>query len=291
MTQVTTAGLRRHDRHVHAVAGYRASSARTSRACSSPGRRRSAGSRMRGYVPARLPRRRREERQDLPGHRRRAVLDPRRPGPPARRRHRRDARPRLGHDQLRRREDLRRGGRGCARPPSRGVRRGGVRTAERAVGPGGRRHRAAARGRRAGPEIRARLLDECAKHIARYKLPKQFVFVDQVVRSPAGKADYRWAKEVAGRRRPDLTRPARSANVGAGVRASRLAAEGGEVGFAVEQGARVEAVVDGAAAATPSRGRCRPISASAVGRVERGLHAAQVGRRCRATARPIAASG
>jgi len=41
------------------------------------------------------------------------------------------------------------------------------------------------------------LLDECAKHIARYKLPKAFVFVDRVVRSPAGKADYRWAREVA----------------------------------------------------------------------------------------------
>jgi fatty-acyl-CoA synthase len=28
-------------------------------------------------------------------------------------------------------------------------------------------------------------------------LPKQFVFVDAVVRSPAGKADYRWAKQIA----------------------------------------------------------------------------------------------
>ena len=41
------------------------------------------------------------------------------------------------------------------------------------------------------------LLAEAAKHIARYKLPKAFVFVDEVVRSPAGKADYRWAKEQA----------------------------------------------------------------------------------------------
>jgi fatty-acyl-CoA synthase len=40
------------------------------------------------------------------------------------------------------------------------------------------------------------LLEESAKHIARYKLPKAFVFVDQVVRSPAGKADYRWAKAL-----------------------------------------------------------------------------------------------
>jgi 3-oxocholest-4-en-26-oate---CoA ligase len=41
------------------------------------------------------------------------------------------------------------------------------------------------------------LRGEAAKHIARYKLPKAFVFVDSVVRSPAGKADYRWAKEQA----------------------------------------------------------------------------------------------
>lgn len=43
----------------------------------------------------------------------------------------------------------------------------------------------------------AELLAECEKHIARYKLPKDFRFVDHVVRSPAGKADYRWAKEQA----------------------------------------------------------------------------------------------
>jgi fatty-acyl-CoA synthase len=43
------------------------------------------------------------------------------------------------------------------------------------------------------------LLHEAERHIARYKLPKAFVFVDEVVRSPSGKADYRWAKAVAGR--------------------------------------------------------------------------------------------
>lgn len=35
------------------------------------------------------------------------------------------------------------------------------------------------------------------QHIARYKLPKAFVFVSKIERSPAGKADYRWAKDVA----------------------------------------------------------------------------------------------
>ena len=41
------------------------------------------------------------------------------------------------------------------------------------------------------------LLAECEKHIARYKLPKAFLFRDEIVRSPSGKADYRWAKAQA----------------------------------------------------------------------------------------------
>jgi fatty-acyl-CoA synthase len=41
------------------------------------------------------------------------------------------------------------------------------------------------------------LREEAERHIARYKLPKAFVYVTDVVRSPAGKADYRWAKQVA----------------------------------------------------------------------------------------------
>jgi acyl-CoA synthetase (AMP-forming)/AMP-acid ligase II len=40
------------------------------------------------------------------------------------------------------------------------------------------------------------LLDEAGRHIARYKLPKQIIRVDEVVRSPSGKADYRWATGV-----------------------------------------------------------------------------------------------
>jgi len=39
------------------------------------------------------------------------------------------------------------------------------------------------------------LLEEAERHIARYKLPKAFRFVDHIQRSPSGKADYRWAKE------------------------------------------------------------------------------------------------
>jgi acyl-CoA synthetase (AMP-forming)/AMP-acid ligase II len=41
------------------------------------------------------------------------------------------------------------------------------------------------------------LLSEASRHIARYKLPKGIVFVDEIVRSPSGKADYRWARQVA----------------------------------------------------------------------------------------------
>ena len=48
-----------------------------------------------------------------------------------------------------------------------------------------------------GSSMEASLRDEAARHVARYKLPKAWVFVDTVVRSPAGKADYRWAREIA----------------------------------------------------------------------------------------------
>ena len=41
------------------------------------------------------------------------------------------------------------------------------------------------------------LLAEAERHIARFKLPKAFVFVPEIVRSPAGKADYRWARHQA----------------------------------------------------------------------------------------------
>jgi fatty-acyl-CoA synthase len=43
----------------------------------------------------------------------------------------------------------------------------------------------------------ADLLEEAARHIARYKLPKSIIRVEQVRRAPSGKADYRWANEVA----------------------------------------------------------------------------------------------
>jgi fatty-acyl-CoA synthase len=51
---------------------------------------------------------------------------------------------------------------------------------------------------RAGSDAaREQLLAECARHVARYKLPKAVIFLDHIVRSPSGKADYRWAQAEA----------------------------------------------------------------------------------------------
>ena len=41
------------------------------------------------------------------------------------------------------------------------------------------------------------LLAEASNHVARYKLPKEIIRVEEIVRSPSGKADYRWARSIA----------------------------------------------------------------------------------------------
>jgi acyl-CoA synthetase (AMP-forming)/AMP-acid ligase II len=41
------------------------------------------------------------------------------------------------------------------------------------------------------------LAEHCRAKLAGYKVPRQLVLVDQVVRSPVGKADYPWAKAIA----------------------------------------------------------------------------------------------
>mgnify|MGYP000021926875 CR=1 FL=1 len=41
------------------------------------------------------------------------------------------------------------------------------------------------------------LVEFAARHLARYKLPRTILFVDEMVRSPSGKADYRWARAFA----------------------------------------------------------------------------------------------
>jgi len=38
------------------------------------------------------------------------------------------------------------------------------------------------------------IVAHASRHIARYKLPKDVLFLDEIVRSPSGKADYRWAR-------------------------------------------------------------------------------------------------
>jgi acyl-CoA synthetase (AMP-forming)/AMP-acid ligase II len=42
----------------------------------------------------------------------------------------------------------------------------------------------------------------CTSQLARFKAPKEFVFVDQVRRLGNGKPDYRWAKSVATQKAP-----------------------------------------------------------------------------------------
>jgi acyl-CoA synthetase (AMP-forming)/AMP-acid ligase II len=41
------------------------------------------------------------------------------------------------------------------------------------------------------------LIDTCRGHIADYKIPKAFIHAPMIIRSPAGKADYRWAAALA----------------------------------------------------------------------------------------------
>ena len=51
---------------------------------------------------------------------------------------------------------------------------------------------------RAGHEVTLeRLADHCRETLAGYKLPRRIVVVETVERTPAGKPNYRWAKEVA----------------------------------------------------------------------------------------------
>ncbi|NUR85150.1 MAG: acyl-CoA synthetase [Nonomuraea sp.] len=51
---------------------------------------------------------------------------------------------------------------------------------------------------RPGVELaRADLDAHCRERLSGYKVPRTYAFVDEMVRSPAGKADYRWARETA----------------------------------------------------------------------------------------------
>ncbi|MFI9024544.1 acyl-CoA synthetase [Streptomyces sp. NPDC053560] len=50
----------------------------------------------------------------------------------------------------------------------------------------------------AGPVDPAAVQAHCRTRLAGYKIPRTVVFTDRIQRSPSGKADYRWAKRVAG---------------------------------------------------------------------------------------------
>jgi fatty-acyl-CoA synthase len=43
----------------------------------------------------------------------------------------------------------------------------------------------------------AELIDSSRNRLAAFKLPRRVIFVDEIVRAPSGKADYRWAKNRA----------------------------------------------------------------------------------------------
>lgn len=62
------------------------------------------------------------------------------------------------------------------------------------------------RGRTLSPD---ELADHCRASLAGYKVPRDWLFVDRVERSPAGKADYRWATALAERSRRDAEVPGR----------------------------------------------------------------------------------
>ncbi|ELP65587.1 acyl-CoA synthetase [Streptomyces turgidiscabies] len=49
----------------------------------------------------------------------------------------------------------------------------------------------------AAPPSLADVQQHCRTHLAGYKVPRQLVITETIRRSPSGKADYRWAKEMA----------------------------------------------------------------------------------------------
>jgi len=51
--------------------------------------------------------------------------------------------------------------------------------------------------REAASSREAELEATAREHLAGYKVPRRFVFVEKITRSPSGKADYRWARETA----------------------------------------------------------------------------------------------
>ncbi len=147
-----------------------------------------------GDIPARVLQRPGEDGRGVHHRRRHPLRDA------GRLRHRRSgrdghaARPGLGQHQLRRGEDLPRGGR-VGRPfPPRGLRRHRGRGSRRTVGTAGGGDHPAPRADR-HPTLEDIQL-HCREAIAGYKVPRQLHVVETIERSPSGKPDYRWAAEI-----------------------------------------------------------------------------------------------
>ena len=60
-----------------------------------------------------------------------------------------------------------------------------------------------------GPGDADSLREHCRAMLAGYKVPARIVFVPEVVRSPTGKADYRWARAELAERSELTVRPCR----------------------------------------------------------------------------------
>ena len=166
------------------------------------------GSGVRGLIakgqrPGRLLQGPEEDRRDLQD-RRCPLRGPRRlrRGRGGRQRH--AARPRVAVDQHRWREGLPRGGRGGAQGPPRRLRRAGGRRARRALRQLRRRGRAPPSGHR--PDAgRARHVR--APGDRRLQGAARGWLVDEIHRTPAGKPDYRWAKDTTEERPPTTRTP------------------------------------------------------------------------------------
>ena len=121
--------------------------------------------------------------------RRQALLRARRLGPPRARRHHDAARPRLAVHQLRRREDLPRGGRVGAQGATRRCSTPSSSASPTSGGASG-----SPPSSRPGPgEVPTldELVEHCRTKIAGYKVPRQLHLVDEMPRHPSGKPDYR----------------------------------------------------------------------------------------------------
>jgi acyl-CoA synthetase (AMP-forming)/AMP-acid ligase II len=61
----------------------------------------------------------------------------------------------------------------------------------------GQRVAAVVEARESGTLTLEAIQEHCRQHIAGFKVPRELHLVASIVRSPSGKPDYRWAKDVA----------------------------------------------------------------------------------------------